>query len=48
MKDFFYWLFERLFDEKVNNAACWTILALAALFIVFQLLRGLGYILITG
>lgn len=49
MRDFIYWLFDKLFDEKVNTVICYVLLALALLFIAFQAVRGLGnYILIAS
>lgn len=48
MKRFFYWFTDKLFDEKINTVICWVMLALAGLFIAFQALRGIGYILIAS
>lgn len=47
MKKLYYWFIDKLFDEKINSIICWTILALAGIFILMQALRGLGYILIA-
>lgn len=48
MRHFFNWLADKLFDEKVNSIICWVMLALAGLFIAFQAIRGVGYILIAS
>jgi hypothetical protein len=41
-----YRFFEIMFSEKINNAVCWTVLALAGLFIALQFVRYIGRILI--
>lgn len=39
MKNFYYWIIDRLFDEKINNAICAIVLTLSVCFIAFQILR---------
>lgn len=39
MKDFYYRLIDKLFDEKVNNLICWVSITLIVCFGVFQALR---------
>ncbi len=41
------WLLDKLFDEKINARICWTILAIAGLFILIQLIIRIEYILIS-
>lgn len=47
IEGFFYWIIDLLFSERVNNVICWTLLALALLFIAFQTTRYTGLIIIT-